>query len=85
MTHLPKNPLNPYCHACQRTKMVNVKSFRREGIQGYDFTNLANILHWAQWSCVVSRIKVLRIEVLMERPMLSSFTILGPVGLMLFP
>ena len=35
MTHLPKNP---YCDACQRAKMVNVKSFRHEGIDGYEFT-----------------------------------------------
>ena len=35
MTHLPKNP---YCDACQRAKMVNVKSFRHEGIEGYEFT-----------------------------------------------
>ena len=35
MTHLPKNP---YCDACQRAKMVNVKSFRGDGIEGYDFT-----------------------------------------------
>ena len=49
MTHLPKNP---YCDACQRAKMVNVKSFRGDGIEGYDFTKLESISRLIPWYCM---------------------------------
>ncbi|CAE7222918.1 GABBR2 [Symbiodinium sp. CCMP2592] len=50
MTHLPKNP---YCDACQRAKMENVKSFRQDSPRDKGFEKFGEhvtidtmVLHW---------------------------------------